>query len=151
VHGQRLVRVRRDLRGGLLGGGGADAAGPEHGGQLGLLEDGVVLQLEPFLVDLGLDQLVLRRDRHVLPGRHRARARGQPGQAGEHDGVRAPAATADPGDQRHVGDQPVHGAEHGRPQPAAGYVPVVVPVIVSVGVGPGSILGGHPDCIPFPG
>ena len=61
------------------------------------------------------------------------------------------AATAHPGDQRHVGDQPVHGAEHGRPQPAAGHVPVVVPVIMSVGVGPGPVLGGHPDCIPFPG
>ena len=61
------------------------------------------------------------------------------------------AAAAHPGDQRRVGDQPVHGAEHGRPQPAAGHVPVVVPVIVSVRVGPGSLLGSHPDCIPFAG
>jgi hypothetical protein len=148
VHGQRFLRVRRDFRGRLACGGGADAAGSEHGGQLGLLEDRIVLQLEPFLVDLGLDEFVLRGDRHVLPGRHRTGTGGQAGQAGEHDRVRGPAPTADPGDQRHVGDQPVHGAEHSRPQPAAGHVPVVVTVVVPVRVGPGSVLGSHPDCIP---
>ena len=36
------------------------------------------------------------------------------------------AAAADAGDQRDVGDQPVHRPEHRRPQPAAGDVPVMV-------------------------
>ena len=58
---------------------------------------------------------------------------------------------AHPGDQRHVGDQAVHGAEHGRPRPASGHIPVVVPVIVSVRVRPGWLLGSHQACIPFPG
>jgi len=51
--------MRRDLGGGLPRGGRADPAGPQHGGQLGLFGDGVVLQLKPFLVDLGVDELVL--------------------------------------------------------------------------------------------
>jgi hypothetical protein len=148
VHRQRLLRVGGDLRGGLLRGGGADAAGPEHAGQFGLLGAGVMLEFQPFLVDLGEDELVLRGDGDVLPGRHRARARDQAGQAGEHDRVRARAAAAHPGDQRHVGDQAVHGAEHGRPQPAAGHVAMVVAMTVIVGLGPDRVLGSHRDSLP---
>src|SRR5262249_51461007 len=38
--------------------------------------------------------------------------------------VRAHGGPAEPGDQRGVGDQPIDRAEHGRPQPSAGYIAV---------------------------
>ena len=41
------------------------------------------------------------------------------------------AATADAGDQRDVGDEPVHRAEYGRPQPSAGHVPMLGTVVGS--------------------
>ena len=91
----------------------------------------MVLQLELLLADLRGDQLVLRGDRDVLPGRHGERPGGQARQAGQHHGVRRRAATADPGDQRDVGDQPVHGAEYSGPQPAAGDIAVLVPVCLA--------------------
>src|SRR5580700_1715076 len=56
--------------------GSADAAGAEHRGQLRLLGRGVVLEFQPLLVDLGLNQLVLGGDRDELAGCHGARARG---------------------------------------------------------------------------
>ena len=67
----------------------------------------------------------------------------RPGEAGEHDrgGVRVVAGAAgDAGDQREVGDQPVHRAEHRGPQPAARDVGVVVGDLGYVG---GQRVGGH--------
>ena len=54
------------------------------------------------------------------------------------------AAAAHPGDQRDVGDQSVHRAEDGGPQPAAGHVPVLVADLLGpilVGCGHEDILG----------
>ena len=79
-----------------------------------------------FQRHLGVHQLVLVGDRDVLAGAHRERPRHQRGHAGQHDRVRRRLAPAQPGDQGGVGDQPVHRAEDGRPQPAAGHVTVPV-------------------------
>ena len=132
VHAQGLLGMRRDLRRDPVGQVRVHPLAAEAGRQLHLLRRGVVLQLVLFLADLRLDELVLGGDRDVLAGRHRERAGGQPGQAGQHDQVRGPAGGADPRaharDQRDVGDQPVHGAEHGRAQPATGHVLVLVAV-----------------------
>ena len=132
VHVQGVLRVGRDLRRDLVGQVRLHPLPAERGGQFAPLRLGVVLQLVPLLADLGLDQLVLRGDRDVLAGRHGERAGGQPGQPGEHDQVRGGAGGAHPGahasDQRDVGDQPIHGAEDRRAEPATGNVLVLVPM-----------------------
>jgi len=90
---------------------------------LGRREPGQHLALQGHL---GVHQLVLVRHRDVLPGAHRERSRHQRRRAGQHDRVRGHPAAAQPRDQRCVRDQAVHRAEHGGPQPAAGYVTVTV-------------------------
>src|SRR5262249_23689882 len=60
-------------------------------------------------------------------------ARRQAGQAGKDDNVLRPTAPADPGDQGDVGHQAVHGAEHGRAQPAARDVTMLVTGHLAVG------------------
>ena len=142
MDGERLVRVRGDLRGGQPRGGRADAAAAQHAHELDLLGGGVVGELVPLLVHLGLDQLVLRGDGHELARGHRERARREPREPGEQDRVLRPAAAADARDQRDVGDKPVHRPEDGGPQPAAGHVPVLVAVVL--GRGPCRVLSpGH--------
>ncbi len=95
---------------------------------------GVLLALK---LDFRLGQLVLRLDRDVLAGRHRERPGDQPGDAGQHDRAVRAAATADPRDQRGVGDDPVHRAEDGRAQPSAADVPVLAQFPVGGGRLPG--------------
>ena len=87
---------------------------------------GIAFQLAAFLRDLGLHLLGLRPDRGVLAQPHRDRAGDHAGDAGQHDRPRRDPAAADAGDERDVGDQPVHGTEHRRPQPAAGDIGVMV-------------------------
>ena len=126
MHAQRRIGVPRD-RGGHPGRGlRVGAVADERVRQLGLLggrEPGVH---RAFGGDLGVHQLVLVRHRHVLSGAHREGPRDQGGHAGQDHGVRRYPAAAQPGDQRGVGHQPVHGTEHGRPQPASGYVAMPV-------------------------
>src|SRR3984957_17515132 len=76
--------------------------------------------------DLGVHQLVLVGHRDVLAGAHRERARDQRRYAGQDHRVGRRAAAAEPGDQRRVRDQAVGRAEHRRPQPPAGHVPMTV-------------------------
>jgi len=64
----------------------------------------VVLKLEPLLVDLSADKLVLRGHRDVLAGSHRERPGEQPCQASQDQRAARAAAAADAGDQGHVGD-----------------------------------------------
>jgi hypothetical protein len=87
MDGERLVGVRGDLGGGLPGGGRADAAAAQHAGQFGLLGGRVVGEFVPFPGHLGVDELVLRGNGDELAGRHRERARRQPGQSGQDDRV----------------------------------------------------------------
>jgi hypothetical protein len=90
----------------------------------------VAVELQPLDVDLGLERLVLRLDRGVLAGRHRERAGHQPGHAGQHDRLVGGRGPGEAGDQRDVGDQPVHRPEGPGAQPAAVDVAVRVVVLV---------------------
>jgi hypothetical protein len=120
VDAQGLLRVHGKLARDLVSQLRVHAARLVHCSQLNLFVGRVVLEFVAFLVDLGVDQLVLRGHRHELARGHRRRAGRQPGQAGEHDRAMRAAAAADSGDQRNVGDQAVHGAEDRRAQPSAG-------------------------------
>ena len=144
MNAQCLFRVSRQLPCDLVGQIRIDAAHLVQRRELDLLAVRVVLELEPLLIDLGGDQLVLRRDRDELARGHGEGASREPGEPGQHDGVSLQAAAADPGDQRDVGDQSVHGAEHRRPQPATRHVPVLVHVrltgLVAAGAGAGAWL-----------
>ena len=100
----------------------------QHLGQLGRSPSGLRSQLPPLLGDLEVQLLVLGASpRCTRPAPSRWRRR--PGSATPERTTRArrPAAT-DTGDQRRVGDQAVHRAEDGGPQPAAGDVGVAVVV-----------------------
>ena len=132
VDAQRLLGLPRQLPGDLIGQLGIHAAHLVQRGELDLLAMRVVLELEPLLLDLRGDQLVLRGDRHELARRHGERARGESGEPRQHDGLLGQAAAADAGDQRDVGDQSVHGAEHRGAQPAAGHVAVLMHVWLGV-------------------
>jgi len=131
VQVERAVRVCGQLAGDFVGQVGIHATHPERLGELQTLRLEVVLEFVALLADLGLDKLVLRGHRHILPGGHRERSRGQAGQAGEHDELLRATAPADASDQGHVGHKAVHGAEHRWPQPAAGDVAVLVPVCLT--------------------
>ena len=75
-----------------------------------------------------------RRPRRTRPPPWRTRQlRARPGRSARWCRCDS-AAAADTGDQRDVGDQSVHGAEHRRPQPATGHVPVLVHVRVVIAV-----------------
>ena len=123
---QRRFRMGRDLPGHPVGEVGVHAPLPEHFRQLTALRVRMGLELEPLLADLGGDQFVLRRHRDELARRHREGAGGQARQPGQHQRLMRSVAAADARQQRDVGDEPVHGAEHGGPEPAAGHVPVLV-------------------------
>ena len=88
-------------------------------------------QLPPLDLQLGLDQLALRGDGGVLTGGHGEGTGGETREAGDARWSAGHGPTGDTGHQREVGDQAVHGAEDGRPQPAA--VHIAVGVVVAVG------------------
>ena len=132
VDGQRLLWLPRQLARDFVGQVGIDSAHLIERRELDLLAVRVVLELEPLLLDLGGDQLVLRGNRDEFASRHGERACGQPGEASQHDGLLRKAAATDAGDQGDVGDQPVHGAEDRRPQPAPGHVAVLVHIHLRV-------------------
>src|SRR5207249_3321510 len=93
--------------------------------QLLPLEVRVAAQLARLHRQLALEQLALRLHRDVLPRRHRHRPSDEPGEARQaHEGPCA-AATGDPEDQGHVGDEPVADTEDSRPRRTALDVAVV--------------------------
>ena len=94
---------------------------------------------------------ILRRDRNELARGHGERPGRKPRQPDEQDRVLRPAAAADAGDQRDVGDQPVHRAEDGGPQPAARHIPVLRALVLGmilVGCGHEDILGKGAGRVP---
>jgi hypothetical protein len=126
VHPQGLLRILLEHVGDLPRQVGGEPAGDPLLGQLGGLGLRVALQLPALLGHLGRHLLVLRLHAGVLAEAHGDRSRHQAGDAGQHDRAGRQPAPADAGDQRDVGDQPVHRPERRRAQPAAGDVGVVV-------------------------
>ena len=72
----------------------------------------MALQLTAFDLQLALQELGLRRHRHVLAGSHRERPRDQARQSGEQDHGGKRIRTGDTEDQRDIGEQAVADAEH---------------------------------------
>jgi hypothetical protein len=72
------------------------------------------------------DLVVLGTHAGVFAEAHGDRTGDQAGEAGEDHVVYRDPAAAHPGDQRDVGDQAIHRAEHGRPQPTAGDIGMVI-------------------------
>jgi hypothetical protein len=125
---QRLFRPRGNLLRKPVGEIAVDAAPLEYQCEFTPLRRRMGLELVAFLADLGVDKVVLGGHRDELAGGHRERAGRKAGQADQHQGMPRPAAATDASDQGDIRDQPVHRPEHGRTQPAARYVPVLVAV-----------------------
>jgi hypothetical protein len=131
VHPDCQRRIGVHLLGDLLGGLASQAHLHVGQDQLGLLRCRMLDQLVTFHGDLGTHRVVLGLHRGVFPERHREGTRHQPGHAGQHDQVGARTAAAHARDQRDVGHQAVHRAEHGWSQPSSGYVSVDVPDLIA--------------------
>ena len=120
------LRIHRQLLGHQLGQVRVDAPVDVDLGQLGELGLRVALQLAPLDLHLGLHRLVLAAHRDVLAAAHRERPGQQARHPGDHHRTGAGGGRGDAGDQAEVGDQAVDHAEHGRTQPAAGDLAVLV-------------------------
>ncbi len=123
---QRLVRVGVHNSRDLVGEVGRQPTRDPHVRQFVGLDLRVALQFAALFRHLGGDLLGLCPYRGVFAQGHRDRAGDQAGEPRDDDRVRSGAAATDAGDQADVGDQPVHGTEHRRSQPTAGYVAVVM-------------------------
>jgi hypothetical protein len=95
-----------------------------HEGELAELLFGVAVELAALDGDLGLGQLALRRHGRELTGGHRAGAGDDAREAGEDHRVGGGAAAHHTGDEGEVRDEPVHHAEGGGAEPAAGHIAV---------------------------
>ncbi len=127
---QRLLGIARQLHGDLAGERRLDAAGDVELGELLHLVDRMLAQLLALHVQFGEDQFALRGDGGVLAGRHREGTGRETRQPGDDDDLRSDGAAGHTGHQGEVRDEPVHGAEDGRPQPST--VDVAVRVVVAV-------------------
>ncbi len=130
VHLQRQLGVGVHLPGHGLGGLLREPHLAVHVDELRLLGLRVPGQLGSLDGDLARHRVVLRLHRRELAQRHREGAGNQAGHAGQDDHVPVGAAAADARDQGDVRDEPVHGAEGGGPQRAAGDVAVRVVALV---------------------
>ena len=84
--------------------------------QDGALAGLVHAQLLHLQLPLGVEELVLRAHRDVLPDRHREGAREESGDAGDDDGLVVRGGARDAHDERQIGDEAVTAAEDGRAQ-----------------------------------
>ncbi len=130
MDGDALVQVAlAQLLGHLLGQPARQSALLVEGDQLLELGLGLAGQLAALPLEVGPLHVPLRAHRDPLAGRHRHRARGQPGQPGREDGAAMGAARR--GDTHHQAGrrhQPVVGPEDGSPQPPGPVPPMCLTV-----------------------